>query len=306
MGYSVCRSIDSHTFILQNVQFYELVFACMDSDSVKQLQIALKGKEIGHNIHFLDKISSTQNYATYLLEKSRLPLHGLVVIAKEQSDGRGRMGRKWISPPGGLWMSIILQRWLTPKILPIIQFISALAVADSISELSGLACTNKWPNDLLVRGKKICGILVDVHFEGNRVNNVIIGIGLNANFSAIDKDDLANLVGFSGITTLKDELGYYIQLSDLTKLIFEKLEHYYALLKEDKIKVIVDLWKQRSEIFGRHVTIEDGKDVFQGRALGVDDNGILKIKLSDGSVKEVLFGDVNLSITPHASEPNLT
>jgi BirA family biotin operon repressor/biotin-[acetyl-CoA-carboxylase] ligase len=271
----------------------------MDTDSVKQLETSLKGKEIGHKIHFLNKINSTQNYSRYLLKNCGLPLHGVVVIAKEQSAGRGRMGRKWISPPGGLWMSIILQSWLTPRRIPIIQFISALAVADSISTLTSLECTNKWPNDLLVRGKKICGVIVDVDFEGNNANQAIIGIGLNANFSANNMNDLENQIKVSRLTTLRDELGYDIHLLNLTKLILERLEYYYSLLKEDKIKVIIEIWKKRSDLFGRVVTVEDGKDIFHGLAMGVDDNGVLEIKLSDGSVREVLFGDVNLSIKPH-------
>jgi BirA family biotin operon repressor/biotin-[acetyl-CoA-carboxylase] ligase len=271
----------------------------MDTDSVKQLETSLKGKEIGHKIYFLDKINSTQNYSHYLLKNCGPSLHGVVVIAKKQSAGRGRMGRKWVSPLGGLWMSIILQSWLTPRRIPIIQFISALAVADSISTLTGLECTNKWPNDLLVRGKKICGIIVDVDFEGNNANQAIIGIGLNANFSADNIDDLENQIRVSRVTTLRDELGYDIDLNNLTKLILERLEYYYSLLKEDKIKVIVDIWKKRSDLFGRVVTVEDGKDIFHGLAMGVDDNGVLEIKLSDGSVREVLFGDVSLSIKPH-------
>jgi BirA family transcriptional regulator, biotin operon repressor / biotin---[acetyl-CoA-carboxylase] ligase len=120
-------------------------------------------------------------------------------------------------------------------------------------------------------------------------------------------NDLENQIKVSRLTTLRDELGYDIQLFNLTKLILERLEYYYSLLKEDKIKVIIEIWKKRSDLFGRVVTVEDGKDIFHGLATGVDDNGVLQIKLSDGSVREVLIGDVSLSIKPHSlnDQPDL-
>lgn len=267
----------------------------MEAESVKLLEFTLKGKEIGHKIYFLGKIDSTQNYALCLLQNFRASLHGAVIIAKEQSNGRGRMGRKWISQPGGLWMSVILEKCLTTKRIPIIQFISSLAVADSISKLTGLECKTKWPNDLLLGGKKICGVIVDVGFECNKPTHAIIGIGLNANFEARSIPELGNQIIVSRVTTLRDELGNDTDLVKLTKLILERLEYYYSQLKEDKIKAIVDAWKKRSDFFGRLVRIEDGKKNFQGIAIGVDENGFLEIRLPDGSVQRVIFGDLGLS-----------
>jgi BirA family transcriptional regulator, biotin operon repressor / biotin---[acetyl-CoA-carboxylase] ligase len=269
----------------------------MEAESARLLEITLKGKELGHKIFFLGKIDSTQNYAHFLLQNCSESLHGVVIIAREQSDGHGRMGRKWISQPGGLWMSVILERCLTLKTIPMIQFISSLAVADSISNLTGLECKTKWPNDLLLGGKKICGVIVDVSFEGNKANHAIIGIGLNANFEASSMGEVENQTFISRVTTLRDELGIDIDLNNLTKLIIERLEYYYSQLKEDKIKSIVDIWKNRSDFFGRLVSVDDGREIFHGIPTGVDENGILEINLSDGSVRRVIFGDMGLLIT---------
>lgn len=268
----------------------------MNYDYIKQLRRERDGHEFGDKIYLLNKIGSTQNHARSLVRKGIKPLHGTIIIAREQLRGIGRLDRRWISPAGGLWMSIIMKRALTTKRTPIIQFLSALSVGESIFEMTGLQCRYKWPNDILVQGKKICGILLEADFIGNKIKTVIIGIGVNANFPASNIFQSKNLVLHTEVTTLRDELGYDVSLFGLVNLILEKLEHYYGLLKKDKIKEIMDLWKHGSEPFDRIVTIRDGKDTFQARTLGVDNKGILKVELSNGSVKEVIFGDVDFNV----------
>lgn len=262
----------------------------MEIDLAKQLRGSLKVKELGLNIHFFDKIQSTQDCALSMAQNDSPS--GTVIIAEKQSAGRGRMGKKWISPKGGLWMSIILQPRFTSRKISLIQFIGALAVGDSILEMTGIVCTHKWPNDILIRGKKVCGILVDANFEGDKGGTVVVGIGLNANFST---QELFNSEGCSDVTTLRDEIKHDIALNDITKLIIEKLEHYYLLLEDGKTREIIESWKQGSEIFGQRVTVNDGNNVFNGRALDLDDSGALLITLADGSVKKILFGEVRIS-----------
>jgi BirA family biotin operon repressor/biotin-[acetyl-CoA-carboxylase] ligase len=267
----------------------------MEVDLAKQLRESLKAKELGLHIHFFDKIESTQDYALSMAQNDSHSMHGSVIIADEQSCGRGRMGKKWVSPTGGLWMSIILQPRFALRKISLIQFIGALAVGDSILEMTGIVCTHKWPNDILIQGKKVCGILVDVSFEGDKGRTVVMGIGLNANFSTQELCNSATLVGCSDVTTLRDELEYDIELTDITRLIIEKLEHYYLLLEEGKTREVIESWKRGSEIFGRRVTVKDGNEVLNGRALDLDDCGALLITLADGSVKKILFGEVRLS-----------
>ena len=146
----------------------------------------------------------------------------------------------------------------------------------------------------MIRGKKVCGILVDANFEGDKGGTVVVGIGLNANFSTQELFNSA-MEGCSDVTTLRDEIKHDIGLNDITKLIIEKLEHYYLLLEDGKTKEIIESWKQGSEIFGQRVTVNDGDNVFDGRALDLDDSGALLITLADGSVKKILFGVVKVS-----------
>lgn len=268
----------------------------MNSDSLSLLRRERKGHEFGNKVYFINKIGSTQDHSRSLIKKGIKPLHGTVIIASKQHCGRGRLSRRWISPAGGLWMSIITERGLTPKRTPIIQFLSALSVGESILEMTGLQCTYKWPNDILVHGKKICGILLEVDFQGDKVKTVIIGIGINANFPASKIYRSKNFTLRSEITTLRDELDYDVSLFGLTKLILEKLEHYFGLLKKDEIKVIMDLWKAKSEPFDRMVSIKDGEEIFQAHSLGVNDEGLLRVELPNGSVKEVMFGDMNFNV----------
>ena len=265
----------------------------MEIDFAKQLRGSLKVKELGLHIHFFDKIESTQDCALSMAQNDSPS--GTVIIAEKQSAGRGRMGKKWISPKGGLWMSIILQPRFTSRKISLIQFIGALAVGDSILEMTGIVCTHKWPNDILIRGKKVCGILVDANFEGDKGGTVVVGIGLNANFSTQELFNSATLEGCSDVTTLRDEIKHDIALNDITKLIIEKLELYYLLLEDGKTREIIESWKQGSEIFGQRVTVNDGNNVFNGRALDLDDSGALLITLADGSVKKILFGEVRIS-----------
>jgi BirA family biotin operon repressor/biotin-[acetyl-CoA-carboxylase] ligase len=265
----------------------------MEIDFAKQLRGSLKVKELGLHFHFFDKIESTQDCALSMAQNNSPS--GTVIIAEKQSAGRGRMGKKWISPKGGLWMSIILQPRFTSRKISLIQFIGALAVGDSILEMTGIVCTHKWPNDILIRGKKVCGSLVDANFEGDKGGTVVVGIGLNANFSTQELFNSATLEGCSDVTTLRDEIKHDIALNDITKLIIEKLEHYYLLLEDGKTREIIESWKQGSEIFGQRVTVNDGNNVFNGRALDLDDSGALLITLADGSVKKILFGEVRVS-----------
>jgi BirA family biotin operon repressor/biotin-[acetyl-CoA-carboxylase] ligase len=265
----------------------------MEIDFAKQLRGSLKVKELGLHIHFFDKIESTQDCALSMAQNDSPS--GTVIIAEKQSAGRGRMGKKWISPKGGLWMSIILQPRFASRKISLIQFIGVLAVRDSILEMTGIVCTHKWPNDVLIRGKKVCGILVDANFEGDKAGTVVVGIGLNANFSTQELFNSATLEGCSDVTTLRDEIKHDIAFNDITKLIIEKLEHYYLLLEDGKTREIIESWKQGSEIFGQRVTVIDGNNVFNGQALDLDDSGALLISLADGSVKKILFGEVKVS-----------
>src|SRR5574341_139508 len=151
------------------------------------------------SIYFFENLDSTQDYANLLPHNDSL--HGTLIIARSQKMGKGRIDRPWISPRGGLWMSIVLVPDFSIGSLLFTQFIGGLAVAEAIEETTKITCRLKWPNDVLINGKKVCGILVDVNLESEK-KRIIMGIGLNANVESFLKNNSINVV--SKATSLKE------------------------------------------------------------------------------------------------------
>lgn len=251
-----------------------------------RLSKLLRTSSIGKSIFLFNELDSTQDYAMGLPNSESL--HGTIVIAKKQNIGKGRMGRTWISPEGGLWMSIIFRPNFSVDNIIFIQFIGALAVANAIREITKIDCKLKWPNDVLINEKKVCGILVDVNLE-NENKKIVMGIGLNAN---IDSSSINNFLNDANIkaTTLKDECGNNFDLLFLIKSILEKLEHYYdALLSRGKTLEIIDSWKEKSDMFGKKAIVYDGNEKFMGHVIDIDQSGALVMKLTDDSVKNIIY-----------------
>ncbi len=242
-----------------------------------RLSKLLRTSRIGKSIFLFNELDSTQDYAMTLPNSESL--HGTIVIAKNQNMGKGRIGRTWISPEGGLWMSIIFRPNFSVDNIIFLQFIGALAVVNAIHEITKIDCKLKWPNDVLINEKKVCGILVDVNLENDSssINNFLN----NGNLKA---------------TTLKEECGNDIDLLFLIKSILEKLEHYYdALLSRGKTLEIIDSWKEKSEMFGKKTIVYDGNEKFMGHVIDIAQNGALVMKLTDGSVKDIIYySDVSI------------
>ncbi len=257
-----------------------------------RLSKLLRTSRIGKSIFLFNELDSTQDYAMTLPNSESL--HGTIVIAKNQNMGKGRIGRTWISPEGGLWMSIIFRPNFSVDNIIFLQFIGALAVVNAIHEITKIDCKLKWPNDVLINEKKVCGILVDVNLE-NENKKIVMGIGLNAN---IDSSSINNFLNNGNLkaTTLKEECGNDIDLLFLIKSILEKLEHYYdALLSRGKTLEIIDSWKEKSEMFGKKTIVYDGNEKFMGHVIDIAQNGALVMKLTDGSVKDIIYySDVSI------------
>src|SRR5205823_14962051 len=173
----------------------------------------------------------------------------------------GRMNRRWISPGGGIWLSIILRPKMPAKKSPLLGFVAALAVGDTIAQKTGLKSKVKWPNDILINHKKVCGILLDIAIKGGGIEYAVIGIGINANANIrkilqyMDVSQESDV----GVTSLKNELsGKYVSRPSFLKLLFERLEHYNALLEEEQMGAVVILnqIKKRLEILNTMVTIQ--------------------------------------------------
>lgn len=257
-----------------------------EPDFKTNLGILLKTNRLGKRIHVFDDLDSTQDYANALPNVESA--HGTIVIAKRQKMGKGRIGRSWISPEGGLWMSIIFRPEFSLNSVIFTQFIGAVAIAEAVMEVTKIRCTLKWPNDVLIDEKKVCGILVDVNIQGNN-KVIVLGIGLNVNIAASLVND--NLTKNSmKATSLIQECGNEVDLVHLTKAIVDKLEYYYYdLLSIGKTLEIIDLWKKNSDTIGKKGVVYDGNETIAGEVIDIEKDGSLLIKLGDGSIRSVTY-----------------
>ena len=238
---------------------------------------------------YRQSIESTQNIAISLAEKGEV---NTVVIAEQQSGGRGRMKRKWLSPRGGVWLSVVLKPAVPTVTSTMLPFVAAIAVCDAIREATNLAATLKWPNDVMVAGKKVAGILLDLSAEAETVNYAVIGIGINANVDAsklkMDRERRP------AVTSLMDELGHDVNRLQLTKLLLEKIELFYLVLEKNGPAAIVAEWRKRSDMIGKKVDVIQQGARYDGVAADVNDDGSLRIRTARGDMN-VTSGDVLVS-----------
>lgn len=245
---------------------------------------------VGKTVVYKESAESTQNLAIALAEKQGA--HGTAVIAEQQTGGRGRIKRKWLSPKGGIWMSVILRPSIQTAASTILPFVAAVAVCDAVREATGLDATLKWPNDVMVKGRKAAGILLDLSAEAEAVNYAVVGIGINANVESqklrLDRE------GRPAVTSLSDELGHPVNRLHLTSLLLEKLEQYVALLEEKGPATVVALWRKRADMLGRPVSVAQQGRVVSGTAKDVGDDGSLVLATAAGDIS-VVSGDVTVS-----------
>jgi len=253
-----------------------------------EIKWKLKTRYLGREIISYNKIDST-NTAAYELAEQGLA-EGAVIFADEQTKGRGRHGRTWYSAPGcGIYMSCVLRPHMAPNEIPKITLIAAVAVVKSIREYTGLAAMIKWPNDILVNGRKVCGILTEMKAEQDRIDFIILGIGINVNSRSKDLPRAGS--------SLKEELGPSrrgedISRVDLAKKILEAIEKYYNILKTRGSGSIIDEWKEFSAMLGSRVKIVLPNRTFEADAHNIDPDGALVVRLDSGMLEKVSSGDV--------------
>lgn len=256
---------------------------------VSRLQDGLHTKRLGRSILFSREVDSTNEWAKELATYGAP--EGTVVVAETQTMGRGRLGREWISPTGGLWFSVILRPKLRPAETVKLNFVAVLAVAEVLREMFDLKAETKWPNDVLVNKRKICGILSEMNSTGETVNFVVVGVGVNVNFDVekFFRDQLRKVA-----TSLENELGRKVQLEELFRTLLKHLESLYELFTKEGFDSILEEWKDYAGFLGRQVEVATSTEKLGGLALDVDDEGALVLRLEDGTVKRVFVGDVSL------------
>jgi len=260
-----------------------------------ELKKALRTSFIGKAILYRDVADSTQRIALSIAEKTP-GSHGMVIIAEQQKNGRGRMKRKWISPSGGLWMSIILEPEIPVRMITLLPFVAAIAASHAIRKCTGLGTKLKWPNDVMFSGKKLAGILLDVSSEADQINYAVIGIGINAN---IDHSYISGRIqkksGEQKITSISSETGHEVNRLELAKVLLEELEEYFLELTHNDGKPIIEEWKKNTDMLGRKVSVMHGdKAMHQGTAIDIASDGSLVIRTEEGKTINIISGDVRV------------
>jgi BirA family transcriptional regulator, biotin operon repressor / biotin---[acetyl-CoA-carboxylase] ligase len=255
----------------------------------------LRTSFIGRRIYLYQTVESTQTIALSLAEQETDNLHGTVIVSEHQTKGRGRMGRSWISPPGGIWLSIILKPKIKNSQITVLPLLSALSVCDVIKKMTKLNARLKWPNDVVIDGRKVSGILLDLSTTADKIDFVVIGIGVNVNID-IKKinSDIVKSAGFYDITSLQNELhGKEIEKFDFIRLLLENIERYVFQLENEGAREIIKKSKKISDTLGREVIVKRSNEILQGVAVDMDENdGFLIIETPYGCIHKVVSGDV--------------
>ncbi|HJV16267.1 MAG TPA: biotin--[acetyl-CoA-carboxylase] ligase [Bacillales bacterium] len=255
-----------------------------------EIRLGLKTNFIGKNIHYEDRVESTQKIAHQLANED-VP-EGTVVIAEEQISGRGRMERSWHSPKyTGIWMSLILRPNIPLQKAPQLTLLTAVSVVQAIEDLTELHPEIKWPNDILINGKKITGILTELQAESDRIHSIIIGIGINVNQRITDFPlDLQNTA-----TSIMIEKGSEISRASLIKSIFTQFEKMYLLYLAEGFLPIKLLWESYATSIGKQLKARTLTKTIEGKALGITDDGVLRIQDSEGKIHQVYSADIELA-----------
>ena len=249
---------------------------------------------IGRDIRVFQKTTSTNDIIEKLARDG--VAEGAVVFAESQTSGRGRLGRSWVSPAGkGLWFSILLRPKLTPQAVTRLTIATATSLARAVRNATGVTAQIKWPNDLLIQGRKVSGILTELSAELDHVKYVIIGIGMNINLT--ENDLPAELRPIA--TSLRIASGTAINRPGFAAEVLRQLDADYRRLNEGEFRGVAEEWESISGTLGQDVEVQTGSRVVRGRAESLDSDGALLVRTQHGHLERIMGGDV--SLRPSAS-----
>ena len=252
----------------------------------------LTSKYLGKRIYYFEEIDSTQNFALQMAQNKKE--NGAIIIAKKQTDGKGRLKRKWISPKGGIWFSIILHPKFTIEESMLLPIVASVALSSAIEKSLKIKTSVKWPNDITVGGKKVAGMLIDSSFQSNSIENIILGIGINfkINTKELEKK-ISRKPNFYGVGTLLKQL----QDGNPTQLMndfIHELEKNIGKLENGKKSEIIKDWTKNSETVNKKVTVNTANGKISGIAQKINSDGTLQIKTKYGS-QRIFVGDVTVN-----------
>jgi BirA family biotin operon repressor/biotin-[acetyl-CoA-carboxylase] ligase len=255
-----------------------------------EIKNGLKTEFIGQNIYWEYEINSTNTLALQLAEEQAK--EGTIVVSEAQKQGRGRMGRNWISQPEtGIYLSLILRPHFVPMKAPYITFISAISVVEAIEQVLGIHARIKWPNDVLLNGKKTAGILTELRAEMEEIHYAVVGIGINVHNSRFPKE-LRHKV-----TSLSLEVKEKVSRVNIVQALLQSFEKWYRIILGDEAEKAYERWRELSCTLGNRVTVNLGEKTLEGTATRLDSSGSLYIKLDSGEERQILAGDVTMVAT---------
>ena len=244
---------------------------------------------IGQKIFYFPELKSTNIIAKVKASPRAEGINeGTIIIAERQSAGKGRLGRRWFSPLGGIWLSIILYPQLSPSYIPRITLMAAVAIVKAMERYAQIKSQIKWPNDILINEKKVCGILTEMSAELDMINWIVVGIGINANINQGEFPE--DLKGNS--TSLKEILGKKISRVRLAQILLEEFEKYYERLKRREFSSILKEGKLYSHTLKRKIKINMGEKIITGEAIDINEEGALILKKEDGELLEIISGTI--------------
>ncbi|MBO0958177.1 biotin--[acetyl-CoA-carboxylase] ligase [Neobacillus sp. MM2021_6] len=254
-----------------------------------EIRLGLQTSLIGRNIYYEESVESTQIIAGRLSNEN-VP-EGTIIIAEEQLSGKGRMNRTWHSPKyTGIWMSLILRPNIQLTKAPQLTLLTAVAIVHAIEEETGLQPEIKWPNDILLAGKKVTGILTELHAEADRIHSIIIGIGINVNQKMEDfPSELQEKA-----SSLSIEKGELISRAGLIRSFFKHFEKLYMLYLEQGFFPIKLLWEGYAVSIGKILKARTLTNVIEGKALGITDDGVLILEDETGVVHHIYSADIEV------------
>jgi len=258
-------------------------------ESIKGL---LKTGALGKVIYSFEEVGSTNDVAFELGRSAAA--EGTVVIADSQSKGRGRLERRWISPPAvNLYMSVILRPRITATDAPVLTLAAAVSVAEAVRAEGTEDATIKWPNDVIIDGRKVAGVLTEMEPKGDGVDFIVVGIGVNLNMTREmmehEMGDIADIT-----TSLREALGHEIEKIGFTASLIARLDVWYQKFLNEGKSPIIKRWMEMWGTINRRVRISFDKRVIEGIALGIDENGYLILKRYEGTLEKIISGDVIL------------
>jgi len=249
---------------------------------VEEVTFRLDTKIIGKEVHYFKSLPSTNVFGKKLI-KDGSP-EGTVVIADVQTSGRGRKHRRWLSPEGGLWFSVILYPHIPPHYGMLVTMVSSVSIVQGINNVTGISPIIKWPNDLLLNGKKVCGILTELDAEIDRINYTIVGIGINVNNSI---DEKLQKTAISLIQKSK----YKISRVELLRSILKCMDENYRKFISGNFGDIRKLWFSYSNVVGKWIRVRGENTVIEGIVTDIDESGCLILDTMDG-ITRIVSGDV--------------